>query len=299
MSKSVPTGLAIGDVARRTGVSVATLRSWELRNGFPVPQRSASGHRRYPPAQVGLILAVVRQREAGLSLETAIERVQRPSVDPEASLFAGLRRAHPDLPAQRLSHRSMLAISRAIEDESFARGERAVLIGCFQRERFYRRAETRWRELARTAVATVVLADFAADASARDSTGAAPAATPGAPREVALDPGAPVRREWAVVCDAPGSAACLVGWEYPVDGVATAAQEERSFEAVWSVEPTVVRLAARLGVDLARRHAPDLVALAERLTDVEPVEDAIAVARRATALTNRILSYLEPVAGRS
>jgi len=68
---------------------------------------------------------------------------------------------------------------------------------------------------------------------------------------------------------------------------------------VWSVEPTVVRLAARLGVDLARRHAPDLVALAERLTDVEPVEDAIAVARRATALTNRILSYLEPVAGRS
>ena len=34
-----PNLLTIGDLADRTGVPPATLRSWEARHGFPVPVR--------------------------------------------------------------------------------------------------------------------------------------------------------------------------------------------------------------------------------------------------------------------
>ena len=39
--------LPIGEVARRTGVAVATLRAWERRYGLLDPQRTEGGHRRY------------------------------------------------------------------------------------------------------------------------------------------------------------------------------------------------------------------------------------------------------------
>ena len=40
--------LSIGALARATGVAVETLRTWETRYGFPVPERKPSGHRVYP-----------------------------------------------------------------------------------------------------------------------------------------------------------------------------------------------------------------------------------------------------------
>ena len=52
--------LTIGDLARRTGVPSATLRSWESRHGFPRPARMAGGHRRYAESEVAAVLDVVR-----------------------------------------------------------------------------------------------------------------------------------------------------------------------------------------------------------------------------------------------
>jgi DNA-binding transcriptional MerR regulator/methylmalonyl-CoA mutase cobalamin-binding subunit len=40
--------LSIGALARATGIAVETLRTWENRYGFPVPERKPSGHRVYP-----------------------------------------------------------------------------------------------------------------------------------------------------------------------------------------------------------------------------------------------------------
>jgi len=40
--------LAIGALSRATGIPVETIRSWEARYGFPVPERKPSGHRLYP-----------------------------------------------------------------------------------------------------------------------------------------------------------------------------------------------------------------------------------------------------------
>jgi len=43
---------SIGAVARSTGISPDTLRVWQKRYGFPVPQRKSSGHRLYSSADV-------------------------------------------------------------------------------------------------------------------------------------------------------------------------------------------------------------------------------------------------------
>jgi methanogenic corrinoid protein MtbC1 len=44
--------LSIGALSRATGVPVETLRTWEARYGFPVPERRPSGHRVYPVSSV-------------------------------------------------------------------------------------------------------------------------------------------------------------------------------------------------------------------------------------------------------
>ena len=44
--------LSIGALSRATGIAVETLRTWESRYGFPVPERKPSGHRVYPLAAV-------------------------------------------------------------------------------------------------------------------------------------------------------------------------------------------------------------------------------------------------------
>ena len=44
--------LSIGALSRATGIPVETLRTWEARYGFPVPERKASGHRVYRTTSV-------------------------------------------------------------------------------------------------------------------------------------------------------------------------------------------------------------------------------------------------------
>jgi methanogenic corrinoid protein MtbC1 len=44
--------LSIGALSRSTGIPVETLRTWERRYGFPVPERKPSGHRVYPVTSV-------------------------------------------------------------------------------------------------------------------------------------------------------------------------------------------------------------------------------------------------------
>src|SRR5882672_5468601 len=52
--------LSIVAVERETGIGKDTLRAWERRYGFPVPERDAAGVRSYPRALVER-LRLVRQ----------------------------------------------------------------------------------------------------------------------------------------------------------------------------------------------------------------------------------------------
>jgi DNA-binding transcriptional MerR regulator len=272
------TWLTIADVARRTGVTVEQLRAWEHRHRFPQPERLANGHRRYRAADVAAISQVVRDRAAGLSLEAAIRRAASPEREPSGSVFAELRRERPDLPIRHISRRTMLAISRSIEDEAAAGGRGGMLAAGFQTERRYRQSEARWHELARTSAAAVVFAEF--DPGHRGS---------GPPElyEVTLPPDAALRREWFVACDGPGCAAVLAGWELLDAGHPGG----RPFEATWTAEPAIVARTMAIAVRLARAYAPAL-----DIPEPEPAPlgaDAAGALRRTTALANRIVSYLD------
>jgi len=247
---------------------------WETRYSFPNPRRLASGHRRYSERELEQVRAVIRARGQGLSLPTAIDHARRVGDQLRPSVYSALREGFPYLQPHLLPHRALLSLSHAIEDECCVRAERPILFGCFQHERFYRRAEPRWREIARTAERAVALADF--PRSRRPQR---------APAEIAISATDPLLREWVVVCDAPGFAACLVAWERP-----RAEAQRRAFETIWTVEPSVVRTAARACCGLAARSAPEYVEdLREPLA--EPVSSRSQELRSAVDLTTRIVLY--------
>lgn len=265
--------LTISDLSRLTGVPSATLRSWESRHGFPRPTRQGGGHRRYAHADVDAVLDVVRHRQGGLSLHAAVRRVAAgPRVS--RSVYAELRRRHPQLTPQVLSRTTLVALSHAIEDECCARASQPVLFGGFQRERFVRASSDRWLELSRTAMSTVVFADFT-DPAALDGR---------SPVEVGLPPRAPLNREWLVVCDAHDLPACLTAVELP----------GRRFEVLWSVDPRVVRDASLVSASLADHYRPDWRSAGAGGVDLDKdVADVSEELRRVSELFNRMLGYLE------
>lgn len=273
-----PNLLTIGDLADRTGVPPATLRSWEARHGFPVPVRQPSGHRRYAEGDVAVVLEVLRHRDSGFSLEAAVRQATAGADAGPRSIHAELRRRHPELAPQVLTKASLVALSHAIEDECCARAEQPLLFGAFQRERFLRDSHARWVELARTARAAVVFADDVHHARSGPLIG------------VGLPQDAPLNREWAVVCDAPDLPACMAAVERP--GQAGEPDAERRFDAVWTIDARAVRHASRVAAALADRYRPDWRPSALDSLDDEPAP-ASADLRRASGLLNRMMDYVD------
>lgn len=60
--------LTIGEVAARSGVATSALRFYEDR-GLIAPERTDSGHRRYPRATIRRVAFIVFAQRIGLSLE--------------------------------------------------------------------------------------------------------------------------------------------------------------------------------------------------------------------------------------
>jgi DICT domain-containing protein len=269
--------LAIKDVAEQTGVAAGTIRMWEQRFGFPEPGRTASGYRVYTEDDVAAIKRVVAYRDRGLSVPAALERARAlEGTTDRPSIFGALVASDVPVRPQPLRRPTLIALSRAIEEEAIARAAGPVVIAAFQSEHNYRAVEHRYRRLARVADAVGVFATFdALQITGEDEPAEIPVGTTDA-----------LGHEWAVVIDAPGFSACLVGWEKPEPGA------ERIFEAVWTMEPSVVRRAAQVGASLAAREAPDwserlLERLADRPLAVESPAPGL------TALTNRMLTYLD------
>jgi DNA-binding transcriptional MerR regulator len=269
------TCLGIGQVVERTGLAEATLRVWERRYGFPAPKRLASGHRRYSEDEVELIRAVAAKRRAGLALPVAIEQARSERSGPARSVYAALRARAPDLGSRRLVKPVMLALSRAIEDEALSRGEAMMVFGAFQRERFYRESQPRWRELSRTAEVAVVFADFARPCAPRD-----------APIEVPVPREHPLNREWAVVCEGTSFALCLAGWEAPGSEPGAV----RDYEAIWSVQPDIVREATRVFCAAAAARRPDVADAARARLEAPLTAPPEAQLQLASAVTARMLA---------
>ena len=65
--------LTIGQLAKRAGVNLETIRYYERRSLLPQPSRRASGYRQYPPDTVARIRFIKRAQELGFSLNEIAE----------------------------------------------------------------------------------------------------------------------------------------------------------------------------------------------------------------------------------
>ena len=273
--------LAISDVAQQAGIAAGTIRMWEQRYGFPTPQRTPSGYRRYTADDVAMLRRVQALRQRGLSVPGAIERARETGGTSDLpSLYAAVVVAAPGTRPQLLRKSTMVSLSRAIEHETLARAAAPVLFGAFQEERFYRRIEPRWRRLADHADACVVFADF--PAIRRDEDG---------PVELPVGRADALGNEWAVIVDAPGFAATLLGWEQPRAND-DEPDADRRFESIWTLDPKATRRAAQI----AARMAGDIDAGLGAELDASLADRPLALEQPVPALTslaNRVVAYLE------
>lgn len=266
----------IGELASSTGLTPEQVRTWEQRFGFPEPVRLQSGHRRYTQADLDAVTLVVQQRAQGMRLEHAIAQARRgPAVDSTGSVYAALSARHPTLASYTLSKRTLIALSWAIEDECLALANRAFLVGAFQTGRFFGQSASRWTELARTARASLVMADFAEhDDQAR-------------PPRVRLPDDSPLLREWIIACDGPAMTAALVAWELPSPGGDTG---DRLFESIWTVDATVVRDCVALTAGAAAAHGSTAAVEFVRELQEAPTPRP-STQQAATAVFNRMVAY--------
>jgi len=273
--------LAIKDVAERTGIAAGTIRMWEQRYGFPAPDRTASGYRRYSDDDVEALRRVASYRRLGLSIPAAISRVQasEAATTDRPSIYAAVSAIDEMARPQLLRKSTLISLSRAIEHETLAHAAAPVLFGAFQTEEAYRRVEFRYKRLARQADATTVFADFPRERR----EGADPV-------EIPIDLDDAIGNEWAVIVDAPGYSACLLAWEHPQqDGVEEA---RRRFESIWTVHPRAVRRAAEVATRLVAQEDAEYGAELEGLLTDRPLAMETPVPAL-TALTNRAIAYME------
>jgi len=276
-------GLAIKDVAERTGLAAGTIRMWEQRYGVPSPRRADSGYRVYAQEDVELLRRAVALRGRGLSVPAALERARTlVSATDRPSLYGAIATGEVPINPLQLRKRSLIAISHAIEDETLARAAAPIVFAAFQHVRHFEAERHRYRRLAERAEAAVVFADFPhARVQERE------------PAEIPISADAALGNEWAVIVDAPGYAACLLAWERPRSPAEQRQPEsERRFEALWTLDPAMVRRAALVGATLTRAAAPVLAEQIERSLAERPLA-VETPAHGLTALVNRLVAYLE------
>ena len=61
-------GVPIGELSRRTGVNIETIRYYEKIKMLPAPRRTASGRRVYAPEETRILAFIRRGRELGFTL---------------------------------------------------------------------------------------------------------------------------------------------------------------------------------------------------------------------------------------
>ena len=268
--------LSISEVADRTGIPASTLRMWEARYGFPEPRRPSGTHRRYSDEECRVLLQVKEARQRGLRMTAAIDAGLAAVRQAEDSILNGVRLRHPETPVLALPEPFMLALSTALE-QTASEHAHGVLVGAFQRLPAHRTTEAAWQELATTARAAVVFAGFPECERV------------GARWSIPVQSGTPLAEEWAVVCDTPTWWGCLVGREMRVRGPRRPGQ--RTFEAVWSLDPQVVRDAARVAAALATTAAPELGDVVSGYLSLPPDAPPSALGE-ASRFTNRVLEHL-------
>lgn len=84
MNLDEPKGLTIGEVARRAGFGIETVRFYERNGLIDEPPRRLSGYRQYPESVISRLRFIKRAKELGFSLRE-IKELLSLRVDPTAT----------------------------------------------------------------------------------------------------------------------------------------------------------------------------------------------------------------------
>ncbi len=113
------TELTIGELSRRTGVKIPTIRYYEDIGLVAAPPRSEGGQRRYGTAAVGRLNFIRHARELGFEIDDIRELVAM-AQSPQASCHAAdsIARKHLDEVERRIARLSALRteLARMVEE---------------------------------------------------------------------------------------------------------------------------------------------------------------------------------------
>ncbi len=120
---------SIGELSRRTGVNIETIRYYERARTLPAPPRTASGRRVYGPAESRTLTFIRRARELGFTLDE-IRTMLALAAEDGRGTCAEVR----DIAARHLADiRTKIADLRAMQQvlvETVARCDAGELSGC-------------------------------------------------------------------------------------------------------------------------------------------------------------------------
>ncbi len=105
--------LRTGELAKRAGVNLGTIRFYERKGLLPEPRRAESGYRSFPPAAVRRVQFIKRAQELGFSLEE-IKELLALRVQPGATCAEIRRRAEAKILQIDTKIRALRSIRRAL-----------------------------------------------------------------------------------------------------------------------------------------------------------------------------------------
>src|SRR5581483_9872564 len=95
------TGLRVGELARRTGLTVRTLHHYDAIGLLAPSRRTAAGHRLYTAADVARLQQIASLRRLGLSLGEIREWLSSPSFQPRKAIDTHIARLREELAVQQ------------------------------------------------------------------------------------------------------------------------------------------------------------------------------------------------------
>jgi len=109
----------IGELARRTGLTVRTLHHYDAIGLLSPAQRSAGGHRVYGENDVRRLYRIVSMRSLGFPLDAIAGALDRDGFDPRAAVSYHLRRLEDRIERDRELRRTLRSLLDRLETEDF------------------------------------------------------------------------------------------------------------------------------------------------------------------------------------
>lgn len=104
--------LSIGQMSRRTGVKIPTIRFYEQKGLLPEPERTTGNQRRYAPSALNRLAFIRHARDLGLPLDDVAALISLEGARGEA-----LDRAHEIAQTQQARLRDRIAKLQRLEQE--------------------------------------------------------------------------------------------------------------------------------------------------------------------------------------